>query len=301
MILKSCYIENYGGLRDKRIEFSPTLTCFMRENGAGKTTLASFLRAMFYGLPSTKVGSVTFNDRERFYPFNGGRFGGSLSYDVDGKIYKIERFFDRKSSKKDSFKLYENGREISPIHDLGLEIFGVDEQTFSHTVFFDGGFLNQIDGKGLKLNDVVGETLNGSSYEDAVSTIQTWMKKYKTSRGDNGIIKDLREKKREADHRIENYITTQKSLEKSYEEKAEAEKDLSEVKCKYDNALNAKTVKAQRAFYESKVNEAEQTKTELYNTENAYPCSLPPKTEIEEFAKHLSELNRKKANTNPCQ
>ena len=100
MILKSCYVENYGGLSGKSFEFSPSLTCVLRENGAGKTTLASFLRAMFYGLPATKTTSVTFNDRERFYPFNGGKFGGSLTYESGGKTYKIERFFDKKSPKR---------------------------------------------------------------------------------------------------------------------------------------------------------------------------------------------------------
>ena len=177
MILKSCYVENYGGLSGKSFEFSPSLTCVFRENGAGKTTLASFLRAMFYGLPATKTTSVTFNDRERFYPFNGGKFGGSLTYESGGKTYKIERFFDKKSPKGDSVKLYENGKEISAPYDLGLELFGVDEQTFSRTVFFGSDFLDGLDGKGLKLRDIVGDEADGTSYVDAVSAIEEGKKK----------------------------------------------------------------------------------------------------------------------------
>lgn len=295
MILKACYVENYGGLSGKSFEFSPSLTCVLRENGAGKTTLASFLRAMFYGLPATKSTSVTFNDRERFYPFNGGKFGGSLTYEVGGKAYKIERFFDKKSPKGDSVKLYENGKEISAPYDLGLELFGVDEQTFSRTVFFGGDFLDGLDGKGLKLNDVVGEALSGTSYEDAVSAIEDGKKKYKALRGDKGIIKNLKEEKREAERRIENYAATEKSLAARYNEKAEAESNLSAVKTRYDAAVKAQTVKAQRAVYESKVKEAEQTTAELYKLKVTYPRSVPQKAAIDDFADHLAVFNQSKA------
>ncbi len=291
MILKSCYVENYGGLSGKSFEFSPSLTCVLRENGAGKTTLASFLRAMFYGLPATKTTSVTFNDRERFYPFNGGKFGGSLTYESGGKTYKIERFFDKKSPKGDSVKLYENGKEISAPYDLGLELFGVDEQTFSRTVFFGGDFLDGLDGKGLKLNDIVGDEADGTSYEDAVSAIEEGKKKYKAVRGDKGVIKNLKEDKRNAERRIENYAETEKSLLKRYDEKTEAENYVAAVKNRYDNAVKAQTVKAQRSVYAGKVKEAEQTNAELYKFKVAYPRSIPSKIEIDGFAKKLAELN----------
>ncbi len=112
MKILSCFIETYGKIEKTKFDFSDGLTSIVRENGAGKTTLASFLMAMFYGLPPTKANSVAFNDRERFYPFSGGKFGGSLTYEVGGKTYKIERFFDKKSVNKDTVKLYENGEEI---------------------------------------------------------------------------------------------------------------------------------------------------------------------------------------------
>ena len=80
MILLSCYIENYGKLSKKNIDFQKDLTVFCEENGYGKTTLVSFLKAMFYGLPSYKTSSKGFPERQHFYPFNGGKFGGSLEF-----------------------------------------------------------------------------------------------------------------------------------------------------------------------------------------------------------------------------
>ena len=52
MKLVSCHISGYGSLRDKDIKFDGGLTQICEPNGYGKTTLASFIKAMFYGLPS---------------------------------------------------------------------------------------------------------------------------------------------------------------------------------------------------------------------------------------------------------
>ena len=49
---------------------------------------------MFYGLETYKSNSANFVDRMHYYPFNGQLFGGNLTFETNGKIYKIERFFD---------------------------------------------------------------------------------------------------------------------------------------------------------------------------------------------------------------
>lgn len=54
MKLISCHIENFGQLQNKDYAFNDNLTCIYENNGAGKTTLAAFIKAMFYGLESTK-------------------------------------------------------------------------------------------------------------------------------------------------------------------------------------------------------------------------------------------------------
>ena len=130
MKLISCYIEGYGGIEKKEYFFNESITTFCQENGVGKTTLASFIKAMFYGLKGYKERSA-FCDREHFYPFKGGKFGGNLTFSKDGKIYKIERYFGEKTTRGDTLKVYCNGEITEEFgEDIGKEIFGVDEASF---------------------------------------------------------------------------------------------------------------------------------------------------------------------------
>ena len=132
-------IENYGNLTGgRRIDFGGALQQFNEANGYGKTTLCSFIRVMFYGMKSPRENDTSFGDREHFYPFSGGRFGGSLTFFHAGKTCRIERFFDEKTATRDTFKYYENGAETAADGDkIGKEIFGLDEEAFIRALTFD--------------------------------------------------------------------------------------------------------------------------------------------------------------------
>ena len=83
--------------------------------------------------PSVRADS--FNARSHYYPFAGGKYGGSLTLEKEGKIYRIERFFDKKSEKKDECKVYCNDRLIES-QNIGQELFGLNEESFERTVLF---------------------------------------------------------------------------------------------------------------------------------------------------------------------
>lgn len=80
-----CEVENYGKISGRKIVFDGNLPQFCEDNGKGKTTLCSFLRVMFYGMETRREKDVVFGDREHFYPFSGGRFGGSVTFLYGGK------------------------------------------------------------------------------------------------------------------------------------------------------------------------------------------------------------------------
>ena len=54
MKLIKCYVENFGTLSKYSLSFSDNLTIIKEDNGFGKSTLATFIKAMFYGLPKSK-------------------------------------------------------------------------------------------------------------------------------------------------------------------------------------------------------------------------------------------------------
>ena len=119
-----CEVENYGKISGRKIVFDGNLPQFCEDNGKGKTTLCSFLRVMFYGMETRREKDVVFGDREHFYPFSGGRFGGSVTFLYGGKTCRIERFFDEKSATKDTFRYFENDevKDANP-STIGKEIF----------------------------------------------------------------------------------------------------------------------------------------------------------------------------------
>ena len=82
MKLKELYIENFGGLHQYALNFDAGITTVVEPNGFGKTTLAEFIRAMFYGFPR-KSKTLEKSLRQKYTPWNGGQFGGNLTFEYE--------------------------------------------------------------------------------------------------------------------------------------------------------------------------------------------------------------------------
>lgn len=172
-------IENYGNLRNltgaRRVDFRGGLQEFCEPNGRGKTTLCSFIRAMFYGLKSRRENDVSFGDREHYYPFSGGRFGGSVTFMRAAKTCRIERFFDEKSATRDRFRYFENGEEIAADGDkIGKEIFGLDEEAFLRSITFDSreAEISATDGMKERLGAIAEGTTSGRNAAAAIEILE---------------------------------------------------------------------------------------------------------------------------------
>ena len=134
MKLIECYVENFGKLSSYAQRFSDGLNVITGNNGCGKTTLSVFIKSMLYGIDTKKVKGEE-NDRKHYTPWQGGRFGGSLTFESNGKIYRIERTFASKAS-EDSFAIYdaETGAETRDFSEnIGEELFGIDADGFERT------------------------------------------------------------------------------------------------------------------------------------------------------------------------
>ena len=122
MKLKKCHITNFGTLKNQDYDFNGGLNEFFLGNGEGKTTLAAFLRAVLYGMddvkPKSKNNPRPFCERTRYYPFDGGEYGGSLEIEANGKSWRIERRFDEKKGVNDDIKLFcdASTRQVSGAH-----------------------------------------------------------------------------------------------------------------------------------------------------------------------------------------
>ena len=109
-------------------------------------------------------------------PWNRGKFGGSLDFEIDNKVYRIERFFE-KTEKKDTFKLVnlKTGLESKDFSlNVGEELFGVDKDAFEKSTFFPqlGLDVNQIsDSIHQKLVTLV-ESKGDTGYNDARKVLE---------------------------------------------------------------------------------------------------------------------------------
>jgi DNA repair exonuclease SbcCD ATPase subunit len=196
MKLDRLYIAGFGNLQDFSYEFTDGINVLSAPNGWGKSTLAAFLRAMFYGLGDSRARSVAENARKRYTPWTGGSFGGSLELEANGKRYRIERFFGTKES-EDTFTLFslETGKESEDYtENIGEELFGIDADGFSRTVFMDvsahahGKVEKAVNNSiSTKLNNLLQAENDLGNYEQAIDALVHRKRQYKTT-GERGEI-----------------------------------------------------------------------------------------------------------------
>lgn len=138
MIIKKLHIENFGKLSNFDIDFNEHLNVLYKENGWGKSTLTAFIKAMFYSMPARSRGDDFKYERPKYFPWQGGKYGGYIEYETDGETYRITRYFE-KTPEGDFYELknlatnkivtYESER-------LGDALFGLGRESFEVTALF---------------------------------------------------------------------------------------------------------------------------------------------------------------------
>lgn len=285
MRLISCYIEGYGQIKQKDYLFNEELTVVFAENGAGKSTLASFIKAMFYGLKGYKTGSTEFCDREHFYPFDGGMFGGNLTFEFQGKRYKIERYFGEKNVSGDSVKVYVGGEETDELgEDIGKTVFGVDETSFLRTLFIGS---EDIEIKSTSsINAKLGSFLQGMDEDDdldsALKRLEIARKNYQGDRKSKNASELIPQTEREIEAlrvKIINAKEIQDGLEGKYELLSKLKGEIEGLNKQIVTAQEENKRHAQREHYESLIKNVSYMQTALAEIGVRYPKGLPTEEE----------------------
>lgn len=283
MKIISCHIENFGKLSNKDFTFDKNLTVFAEENGAGKTTLAAFIKAMFYGLASYKTTTKNFCDRQRYYPFNGGKFGGNLTFEKGGEIYRIERFFDKKSDTKDELSLYKNNTPVKGAENFGEEVFGLDEDSFLRTAFItaddiDGGSNSGI---GEKITGRVFEA-DGAGLEEALKALEKKRKTLKAAKGNGGEIDRLKEERRNLADEIADLEDIDAALGVKYSDRKALAGEIEGLEKRLEKLNDDKIVSEKWAVYDGYIAELRSKREELSKITSRYPQGLPASGEIKD-------------------
>ena len=290
MKLISCHIENYGKISDKDFSFNCGLNSYLLDNGEGKSTLASFLRAMFYGMKTTRSGSAQLGEREHYSPFSGDGYGGNLKLEYEGDTYTIERTFGRKSGTEDTLEVYDgNNRLLPDIENPGNYFFGIDERSFVRSVFIgseieDGNVGDDIKSK---LGNLINGTTQTNNYETADKLLDFKMKKFRPQRGSSGKINEINFKIAELKEDLANLKSTYNSLPQLYNQKKETEKEISEINSKIEKIKSAELIKEKRRNYNNCKRDFEETGNEIKKITDRFGGNVP----TEEIIRNLTDID----------
>ncbi len=190
------HIQNFGGLHDVYLDFTKPITEVCERNGYGKTTICAFIKAMLYGMETTKVNDNTLSERAHYMPFNHGLYGGYIFIEYDGKVYQITRRFNEKSKTGDKLSVRVNGEEGHTDElgdDVGYKLFGVDRASFERTAFFSSLFDGDIATPDIsrKITGFMGDVVDDSSFERAIKELDSQIKEIK-KRGAKGQLEEYK-------------------------------------------------------------------------------------------------------------
>ncbi|MCD8205350.1 MAG: AAA family ATPase [Clostridia bacterium] len=271
MRLLRAYIEGFGAIRNKSIDFDAGVTSVCEANGFGKSTTVAFLTAMFFGLEkSTKGKALT--KREHFYP-GSGAFGGYIEFEFGGDRYKIERYFGAKSS-GDSVLVTRNGVASQEQNFLGIS----EEASFLRTLSINSSDIDitPTDEILTYLSGVVEGEESGDKTAAAVK-ILTERKRDETNaktRAENEAF------------RLDGKIREKESLLKSVPGKDEnvkaLEEQLSELKARHEELIKAVTEKNAHKDFDALVEKKNTAEREIAFLEEKFSCGVPTEKELDD-------------------
>ena len=299
MRLISCHIDNFGTLHDRDREFLPGENVVLEENGSGKSTFAAFLRVMFFGFEGDRKHGALDNERKRFAPWQGGTYGGSLKFEVDGKVYEVTRKFGD-TEKKDVFELRDAATNlISEDYSerLGEELFKMDRKSFSRTIFVGQMEIETetTDDINSHIGNVADVQNDMNHFNDAVKTLDELANRMSATRK-TGSISKRKEQISSIEAQLRSYDAVQEAMEDAKRRMEDADRKCAKLEAELRNnadlqqALADETVRQDRVL---RVRELSEKFDAAAKKEQELRAGLPAKIpEIEEVA-HQDELARK--------
>ena len=289
MRINKLYINNFGKLSNYSLDLGGNLTVINEENGFGKSTLCAFIKAMFYGLSSSRSKDLNENERAKFLPWQGGAFGGSLEFSCKKGDYRIERTFGVKAA-SDTCVIYDT--KTGKITDdfsanVGEELFLVDVKGFERSVFVDSAL--KADKMPIsvssRLSGLVDNTDDLSDFETAQAILTKRLRQYSTT-GHRGIVYDkkreaieLKQKREKALGAKEKIDELSEKLSRLKSKKEMAETELKKVREAISKNAGFDVIKEKQKHYNSLLNNVETLKQNKQNKEQKYG-EMPKESDV---------------------
>ena len=309
MRLLSLYVTAFGGLRDFSFTFTEGLTELCLPNGAGKSTLAAFIKVMLFGF--TKEGKTLEKNEERLYePWQGGRFGGSLTLQSDGRTFRIERYFERvgKLKLREELTVIDEQSGLATDifgEDIGRALFGVDGPSFMKTAYLSsrGITAGKTDDISAKLGGIEGEADDMAAFDRAVSLLKDKRREIRTQNTQKNGQKQLDLAERELGRVQEEILAAEAACERLSALSSDIEKKRADA-ASLDTTLRA--LREERSALDRRLGEREENRrrldelrTRLAEEEaqekelsSHFPNGVPTREQLDSLAKEAGEIER---------
>ena len=205
MKIRELILKNFGKFTDRHIQLDDGINILYGENESGKSTIHTFIRGMFYGMERGR-GRAAVNDTYSIYePWENSNFySGSLRFESGGKVFRIDRNFDRYSKKAEL--ICEDDGELLSIEEGDLEMLlgGLRAESYDNTVSV--------------------QQLKVQTSQSLAGELRNYATNYYTS-GTAGIdlesaMKKLQEKKKEQEHTIKDALIQRQQKREYIEQEA---------------------------------------------------------------------------------
>lgn len=306
MKLIRCHIENFGVLSDFDFVFDDGLTTICQGNGFGKSTFATFIKAMFYGFPRTGARNIVENERKRYDPWQGGKYGGYLEFEIQDTSYRVTRYFG-KTAAKDTFSLLDlSSRRPSEVYSekLGEELFRLDADSFARSTYVPQLSASDVEATTsirTKLSNLVEDTNDLSNYDTAEKKLRDYRTKFRAYRGNGGIINEVRDKhltlenqKDQAEQQKPRLQDIVEEIEQLNREKTAKTEDVSVLREKIRRASYQKARQVTQRHLGELRTDISKNQQYLHEMDKNYPAGYPTPEEIKTQRENLSVIQQER-------
>ena len=305
MIIKKLYIQDFGKLHEFTLDLNNGLNKINEENGWGKSTVSAFLKAILFGLFGNKKQDLDENERTKFTPWNKTKFGGYIDFELNGKNYRLERFFGTKQN-QDSATLFDLDlnkvcQTFTP--NIMEEFFNINCETFERTTYIAQGSIETTadDNIKSKLGNLL-QNENEDNFKNAIELVLDLRKEKKPLKGKGGESEEIEQKINEITKKHSDALNKKEILLNKQSEADEIKKQIEKIEqeinlvSKQIKELEEKHSKnAEIEHLESLQQELEKLKNEYEENLKFFNNKIPDELTIERTQIDINNFNQKQA------
>ncbi|MGI5976178.1 MAG: ATP-binding protein [Candidatus Limivicinus sp.] len=175
---------SFGKLENESLSFHDGLNIISAPNESGKTTWCAFIRAMLYGVDSSRRARAdSLPDKLRYAPWSGAPMEGSMELTAGGSDITVTRTTNAKNAPMREFSAVYTGSGL-PVEGLnsvnaGEKLTGITKEFFIRSAFIPQGSLAVTDDPELerRIAAIVSSGEEDSSYTEADDRLSLWQRR----------------------------------------------------------------------------------------------------------------------------